>query len=433
MSGFTPIRLNDAFVEALDGKTAYYDPRSQMIQVRPPEQNNGLSASKDLLRSFHDYQKESAGLFGYKNASDITGFEVWYDQGELQFLYYLPSKEREEHYRRQIDGHFRGCKVTKFRDRFPTVNEGDYITGGEVWLNNHHFEPIRKENGVEEWDDPYLMLFSEMDTRDDTRTMLQIMFRPAEEDWTRTMFESVDDYAEGIRGDYTSSKFFGLINETRSATEEEQEYAGHITRQAGHPAFYVNIRYLVISPTHEDAVEQANNLAVRLDRGYREITGQTLATDPASSPQEVSNLIRKMAARETENMEGRRTLWSDFKRAKFGDPTRQMIMTIPEIAGLMHFPKAKEVDLPSISWTDIPINGTLPHTSKDFERLTPSERLEQLQRWDDERDALFEELGLDKEEQLRLFNHNPRNKHAEERERLNAESQQTTSDESTAD
>ena len=408
------MQLGPEFAEALDGKTAYCDEDARLIKIRPPEQNNGIDASTDLLRSFHDFREEQ-GLLHNKNVSDTTGFELWYDHEELQFMYFTPSREREEHYRRQLDGHFRGCKIEDVRHRFLDVDAGEYVTGGEVWLRNHFFEPIRSPNGgVEEWNDPYLLLFSELDTRDETRTILQLLFRPAEPDWTRTTWENVDDYSAGMRDKRTSSRFFGLIKNQRDPTANETEYADTITRQAGRPAFYVNLRYIVVSPTSDKAVEHADNVATRLRLGYQEISGQTLDTSPCKSSDEVAELIRKVAAREPSYMPRKRGVWEDWKFAKFGDPTKKMIMTLPEIAGLTHFPKAKNVGLDAITWTDMPVDGSLPHNAKRFDRLDDDEREPQLQKWVVQQRQLLDELGLNLEEATFLMKGTPRDEELSE-------------------
>jgi hypothetical protein len=406
------MQLGPEFAEALDGPTVYCDPDAKLMRVRPPEQNNGIDASIDLLRSFHDFREES-GFLSKRNVSETSGFELWYDNEELQFLYYTPNGAREDQYRKQIDGHFKGSEIDGIRERFVSTEAGEYIAGGEVWLSKHFFEPIRsKQGGVEDWDDPYLMLFSELDTRDSTRTMFQMLFRPAEPDWTRTAWENVDDYADKMREKKTSSKFFGLIKSQRDATGEESEYAESITRQAGRPAFFVNIRYAVVAETPEQATEHAENVATRLRVGYQEITGQTLDTAPCETDAEVAELVRKIAAREPSYMPEKRGLWPDWKFAKFGDHNKKMVMTLPEIAGIIHFPKSKEVGLDAIAWTKQTIDGKLPASAKRFYRLDDDQRIEQLQRWVVWQKRLIEDLGLDPEAANFLAMGNPQDEDA---------------------
>lgn len=412
MTAFESIKLSPEFNEALSGKTAYAnDEDGGLMKVRPPEQNNGIDTSVDLLRSFHDYREEDT-LLSTMNVSDTCAFEVWYDREELQFMYYTPTKEREEHYRRQVDGHFKGCRIEDVRDQFVSTQAGDYVTGGEVWLNNHFFEPIRSPKN-EDWDDPYLLLFSELDTRDETRTMIQLLFRPAERDWTRTAWETVDEYAESMTEKRTQRRLFGLLSSTRDATADEKEYASKITRQAERPAYYVNLRYVVVGTSEQTANIHAENVAKRLQLGYEEVSGQTLATDPCDTPEEVAELLRKVAAREPSNMPDKRGLWEDFKRARFGDPRKNMVMTLNEIAGLTHFPKAKNIGIEAIEWTDRSVDGSLPHNANRFSRLDDDERTDQLERWIRQQRQLCEDLGIDPDEIEALGEGNPRDKQIE--------------------
>lgn len=420
MTGFTPMTLGPDFVDALDGKTKYCDPEAHLLKVRPPENNNGLDASIDLLRSFHDYKTESTFL-GTKNVSDTTSFEVWYDEGELQFCYYTPNQTREMHYRQQIDGHFRGCEVETKENLFPNVSVGEKVTGGEVWLKKHYFEPIRNKESPD-WDDPYLMLFSEMYTRDDTRGAIQVIFQPAEPEWTRTSGNNIDQYAQSMKEPTTESRLFGLIKNERDATAAEKEYAESITQQEGKPAYYVNIRFIIIAPEEQDVLTHADNISKRLKLGYQSVSGQTLSTDPAESTEEVAELIRKFAKRESVNMNRVRGSFHDWWNAKNIDPTKQMIMTLPELAGLLHFPKAKNVNIPAIDWTEVPIEGSLPHDAKRFNRLTHAQRLLQLQRWEEKQEELLEELDVP-ESEASLILGNPKDEEKSRQLRETYESQ----------
>jgi len=405
-SDYATIKLGPKYVEALSGKTQYCNENSNMIKVRPPKQNDGVDASINLLRSLHNVKREKQGLTGEKNISEVSGMEFWYDKEELQFLYYVPNDEIENDFRRQIDGYFKGSRIESERDRFITVNEGDYISGADVWLSNHYFEPIRNKEGVEEWDDPYQMLFNGIDTRDATRTFIQILFKPAEEEWTRTPFMKVDDYAEDFQAEKTDSSLGGLISTTRDATQQEVDYASKITQQAGRPAFYVNIRFVIVSQNEEETIRQAENVERLFNVGYREVSGQTLEANPAKTEDELSELIRKMAAREATNMQQPSGYLEHWKHANFADHRKRMIMTLTEVAGITHFPTSKEVESNAISWTDTPVEGSLPHNAQRFVRLTREERKAQLNRWKDLKDEIRDDFDIT-EEDMNLANGRP--------------------------
>jgi hypothetical protein len=394
MDSYTTLKIGPKFAEALDGKTIYKPEDGRLMKVKPPKQNKGMDASQDLLRSFHDFQSEAV-RGGKKNISDICGFEVWYDHEELEFCYFTPSQKREIHYRQQIDGHFRGCQIETREDWFISVEDGDYVTGGEVWLNKHYFEPIRSIES-DDWDDPYLMLFSELHTRDDTRTLFQMMFQPAEPNWAKTKYENVEAYGESMQATKTKKAFYGFGPEVEiEPSKPEKDYAGRVLNQAGRPAFYLNIRYLVVSPDEEKARRHAKNVATRLEVGYQSVNGQTLITHPVQTPEECGELVRKIASRDADNMNRVRGYLPDMKNHRSVDKRKQMIMTIPEISGLMHMPTQKDVNLPAISWTDIPVEGTLPHNAKRFMRLTHEERVRQLVGHERAQQQMLEEFGLD--------------------------------------
>lgn len=377
---FEPIQLNEAFAEALSEGTRYCPENAFMFQVRPPERNSGLETSQQLLRSYHDFQSSSSFL-SKQNVSDICSFEVWYDEQELKFMYYVPDRERERHYRRQIDGHFPGCDIETIRERFVNVSPGEYITGGEVTLRDHYFMPIRNKEGAESWNDPYQMLFSELDTRDEDRALFQILFQPARPDWDKPKYESVDEYAEEYN------------NEDDNDSVKSQ-YGSTITNQAGQLAFNVNVRFIAIGETKHNVKNKARNIATRLQTGYREISDQTLITNPYTGA-DLAELVRKMAAREETYMPHSYGTIPEWKRHTFGDQSRKMVMSITELAGLMHFPKSKEMGVNSINWTSSSVDGVLPYNANSFTRIEDDVREKQLKHWQAQQHKLLEDLGLD--------------------------------------
>jgi hypothetical protein len=241
--------------------------------------------------------------------------------------------------------------------------------------------------------------------------MMQLLFRPAKPGWTRSRWQTVEDYADGMKDTKTESRAFGLITSERDATANEKEYADVVTSQAGTPAFYVNLRYLVIAKTQQDALSQADQVARRLQTGYQEVSGQTLTTHPCESASEVAELLEKVASREPSRMPRKRGAWEDLKFQKFGDPRKRMIMTLPEIAGVMHLPKSKNLSFDTIDWVEVPVDGSLPHQANDFVRMSDSERENQLRRWVAQEQELLDELGIEQAPpEERLFNGTPRDR-----------------------
>jgi hypothetical protein len=400
MSEFHPIKINKEFAEALSEKTIYTPSESKLIKVNPPKNNKGIDASISLYRALYDSQNNRIQNYSSKSESDsVIGTEIWYDEEELKFMFYSPNSDLSRLQRRHIDGFFPLCRIERQKSTFPSVTAGDYITGGNVWLQNHYFEPIRqKKYGVNTWNDPYQMIFNGIDTRDSTRTLVQVLFKPASKNWAREADTEAQDYAQKFTEPITESKYGGLVQNTSERTPEEKKYAKTIMKQVDQQAFHVNLRFVVIADSPNDATTHAIEIDTLFQNGYVEMGGQTLMTDPASTPDETTELVRRTAKRESLNMKPPSGFLDRLNHIRDTDPTRYMIMSINELAGITHLPTADEVSSNSISWTDVSITGVLPPTAKSHDPVSVEERQRQLKTWAKDKDNIKEEFGITEED-----------------------------------
>lgn len=404
MSEFHPIKINEQFAEALSGKTIYTPSKSQLIKINPPKKNEGIDASISLYRALYDSQNNRIQSYSPESESEsksVIGTEIWYDEEELKFMFYSPNSDLSRLQRRHIDGFFPLCRIERQRSRFPSVTAGDYITGGNVWLQNHYFEPIRqKKHGINTWNDPYQMIFNGIDTRDSTRTLVQVLLKPAIKNWAREADTEIQDYAQKFLEPITESKYGGLIQNTSERTPEEKKYAKTIMKQVDQQAFHVNIRFVVIADSPNDATTHAVEIDTLFQNGYVEMGGQTLVTDPASTPDETKELVRRIAKRESLNMTPPSGFLDGLNHIRDTDPTRYMIMSINELAGITHLPTADEVSSNSISWTDVSITGVLPPTAKSHDPVSVEERQRQLKTWARDGDNIKEKFGITEEDSI---------------------------------
>lgn len=381
MDPFTPIRISESFVEALEGRTVYSIDSSELLKINPPKNNDGIDASMSLYRALYDAQNDQMESVTEPNR-DVFSTEIWYDEEELKFLYYSPIEKLSIIQRRHVDGFFPQVRIQSTNEYFPDISAGEYVTGGDIWLRNHYFEPIRQpNNGAADWTDPYQMLFNGIETRDSKRTLIQVLFKPAPQDWARNGDVDITTYASQFTESTTEERLYGLLGSVETEpTPQEKDYAKTITKQADSPAFHVNIRFLVIGNTEQEVVSHATDVNRIFKNGYQEVSGQTLKAQPADSPEEMADLLRRVAGRESINMSPPNGFLDSYNHIRKTHPHKYMIMTINELAGLTHIPSTSDVSSDSVSWTDVAISGVLPPNAKVHEPLSVEERAEQLQR-----------------------------------------------------
>ena len=121
-----------------------------------------------------------------KNISQHHSFELWFDEEKLKFYMHAADESAANKFRRRVANSYSNTQVFRVEggDAFPQIHPDDYIAGAELDLNRHYYYPIRNHQGDGFERDPYGEVTSEMLSTPETRVVVQVVFRPAKNDWT---------------------------------------------------------------------------------------------------------------------------------------------------------------------------------------------------------------------------------------------------------
>lgn len=361
----------------------------KLLSVKPTR-DVSMSEMERLFKTLHTIKTETQLFKGTRNASEACGLEIWYEKGKFEFVFYVPNKEQERHYRKQIVGHFDNISIQeKVDSKFLSINEGDYISGGRFHLNNHFFEPINHDGFTHS--DPYKPILSEIDSRDDKKAMLQILYKPAMDDWTETPFNNVSEYAEKRKNGTKTVKKFGLFPVQKEFSQEDKDVAKAIEKQKSDLGFHVNIRLLLVSPSDGEKLEQeARNVEHQISREYRRKNGQTFDIQPASNKEELIDIVDLMSNRKEHTMnkaEGRKIYIKTILNkipivGRFINDIykTRMIMTVPELVSVCHLPKPDLLET-IVGSDDVIKSGSVPEGATKHDEVSENEK-EQIQKGD---------------------------------------------------
>ena len=313
-----------------------------LLRVRPHPENNGMHDAAGLLQALYDPQQGALG----QNTSAPCSFELWFNEGIITFYLYAPTDGATEKYKRRVANAYDNTEVTRVSDEeqtFPAVGDDDYVAGGEMYPEKtgqtgkyYPIKHFRDDQGFDK--DPYGQITSALLSTDESKVVVQVVFKPAPRDWTDGGFLStgVDDVAENLRAD---DVVWDPIPRDRDATKKDKEAAKVVERQRNSQAFYTNIRIAAISPDKGEAEARAKDLGGMFSSYYNATTEQGL---------------------DQESIRG----WPSGRRAKklrdhLGRMQRreylnaEMILTVDELAGIAHIPNGAEKDginTPKIDW-----------------------------------------------------------------------------------
>lgn len=390
-----------------------------LLEVSPPEQGEGMDVAPELLRdTLHLYDTEKTGLLSSKNVSPLCGMELWYDDRQAKFVFSVPNEDMEKHYRQQISGYYDGCtiqKLTESEGKFIQTNNPDThneaIAISRMQLQNHYFMPVAAPNASQnEIDsDPFRRILNQIDTKDDSRVLIQTMFKPAPNDWTENQASNLETYSAKIeKQGGVKTRFFGFkVDEVQDAGIYESA-ATEIRNRLNEPAFFVNIRIAVVASgdsqetAETNARKKAKALVSVFKNVYRSRAGQgfTPVNFRINKQQKLKRELTRMTNREGDYMEQPMSLGFVWRRLK--PTTDTIIMTADELAGVVHLPSTDEVDSDAVDWTDRPVSGSVPPTADRFEPVQGEERERLMDEGDipeyaDDEEAKFTE-EIDEEE-----------------------------------
>lgn len=353
-------------------------PTGPMVRARPQKDGHGLEAGPDLIETLYMLR---TGRFGVRNYSPRHAFELWYDDGKIQFRYYAGHDQLRGRFESQLTDKYPGTAVEPDTQMFPQINEGDFVAGAQMNLRKAFWYPIKVPNGVETFDrDPYGALTSEMVVGDertpsgetirseDARVLIQVLFRPAKRSWSQgeglgKLF-GVDCESKGqelkngrIKGGI-GREMAGEVK-IQDASRKLKQAGELISKQRGEPGFYARIRVLAISPYKEVARRRARSVTEVMETYYNAVTEQGLTTQPVRGD-ELTAMLERMACRQLD--------FSTLGKIS----ANKTLLTAPEVAALAHLPASAEesqrgISTSNIDWTFAQTSPGLPPDMPSFE------------------------------------------------------------------
>lgn len=389
--------------EKIHKETTYVannDSDFKLLEVAPPKEGDGMSVSIEMLRdTLHLYEEEQT-LFGLgepKNTSPKCAFEIWYSGQQTRLIFAIPNKNTERQYRQQLSGYYDGCEIQERTDvegKFIQTNSDkkEAISVSKMKLEKHYFMPIASPNAKQnELDtDPYKKIINQIDTKDDSRFMIQVLYEPAPEDWTENQTMNIEKYASDVENSTEEKKrLFGLIKDEIETVGLHEDAATEIRSSINEPGFFVEIRVAAICSG--ETMEEAKNytkinsktLINILHNTYNTKLGQALTPVDYGSHSEslIKSELVNMIHRGEEDL-GYRTLrsrLSSFIKSLLYSETDKIIMTADELAGLVHLPDNGSITSSSIEWKDRPVSGSVPPSADEFTPVKKQEREKLIQ------------------------------------------------------
>lgn len=365
-----------------------------LLQVKPPkEQNEGMDAASQFLESVHLPEINKRFIRSNKNESPTCGMEMWYDDNKIKFMFYTPSDELDQEYRQQLSGYYDGCEIEAqtseegmFLKTSPKKKEA--VAVADMNLDKHYFNPVSSPAAEENelGSDPYQRIANEIDTKDDTRVMLQVLYRPAPRGWTDLQDRTLETHAKKVqnKGGF-KTRWFGFKVDEVDDPGIWETTASEMRSRINEPAYFVNFRIAVVC--RGNTQEQANNKASARSRAIVNAVEHLYSTKSEQKFVPRSYRINKernaketlinMIERDPTNMSQERRI-HQLIWERMTSTTSTIIMTAEELSGLVHLPSNDDVTSGAVSWTEQMVEGEVPPDVNEFEAV-PEEDREELE------------------------------------------------------
>lgn len=360
-----------------------------LINVLPPEQSEGMEIGKEFLEAVHFYDYKNRLLRSNKNDSPVCGMEVWYEDNTVKFMFYTPDKDIEKEYRQQLTGYYPECEITQQTD-----NEGMFIETEsdktetisviQFQLKEHYFLPLANPNSEDnELDsDPFKRIINEIDTKDDTRLMIQYLYQPAPYNWTEGNYDDLEVKAKKIqnKGGF-KTRFGGFKIDEVDDPGIYETAASEMRSRLNQSSYYLNIRLAVIcSGETEEKAERKTKMRVKsvvntLEHLYTTKAGQKLVPKKYRFNKEskTKKLLVDMIERNPTHMKRPRHFY-DVYWQRITPNYDTMILTTGELAGHIHLPSPDDVNTGAIKFKSDMVSGEVPPDVDDFEPVSKEER-----------------------------------------------------------
>lgn len=418
------IPVDDNIVKATNNLAETMNDEINLIKVDPPEQSEGMDISNEFLDSVHFLEMKNRFLRKKKNISPTCGMEVWYEDNTIKFMFYTPTKELEQEYRQQLTGYYPECDISQ-----QTSNEGMFIQADsdkneaisvmQFQLKEHYFlplaSPVSEDNEIDE--DPLKRIINEIDTKDDTRLMIQYLYKPAPYTWTEGQRMNLEVKAKRIqnKGGF-KTRWWGMKIDEVDDPGIYETAASEMRARLNKSAYYLNIRLAIIcsGETQEQAERKSKSRAKAvvntLEHLYATRAGQRIVPKKyrVNKERNARELLVNMIERNSTYMKKSERLhqWLWHKLTPNHDV---IILTAGELAGHIHLPSSDDVNTGAIKFTSEMVSGEVPPDVDDFEPVSKEERIgyteEELDAvsLDDEDDDINNDESEDKNTPSTLF------------------------------
>jgi len=384
-TGYKAIQADAELVEALDEVSADHE----AITVTAYEDNGGIEAIDDFLDAIHSVKKESPKLTGtFKNVSPGHSFEARYAADDtdqrIVSLQYVPGS-KEGMFKRQLKQFYPNSDFSTEPATFIDVDEGQYVSGAELGLRRYAFYPIKNIDLEGFRTDPTGSIITEMvgaqeDSEGDADIAVQIMFKPAVNDWYATgstdylgvqpEFDKQDEnintssppgvsiLAENLTdardreidkpGDKVLTAIPGVSKDTVEigADSLDKKIAKMLREQRGNKGWELLLRVFAVSDSEEIAKERTAAVAGQFRNFYEDKAEQTFIPQPFSESAIRDDLV-EAAARQF-----RETGWVKSQR---------------EVAGLVNIPKEEFINTTEMRWSQTETSKGIPPGTPRFD------------------------------------------------------------------
>lgn len=419
MKDIPVLEVDEKIAKATNTLAESMDSEMNLMHVKPPkEQNEGMDAAGDFLESVHFLEMNDRLIRSDKNESPTCGMEIWYEDNQLKFVFSTPSDALDQEYRQQMSGYYDGCDIEAITSEegmfIPTTTERpEAIAVTDLYLADHYFNPpaspASEENELD--NDPFKRMVNEIDTKDDTRVMFQVLYKPAPYDWTELQHTTLETHAKKIRqkGGFKTRWFGFKIDEVDDPGIWESA-ASEMQSRINEPSYFVNIRLAVVCTGNSQ--EQANNRAESrahailnsIEHLYETKAEQKIVPRSYNINEErnAEDTLRRMIKREPDNMSQERRIHQIIWE-KITSKTSTIILTADELAGLVHLPSNDEVTSGAIPWTEQMVEGEVPPGGKEMsiseEDIKERDDIEDLEEYELEEGDEEEDTDEDKDDE----------------------------------
>ncbi|WP_423743931.1 hypothetical protein V5735_13115 (plasmid) [Haladaptatus sp. SPP-AMP-3] len=329
-----------------------------MIRVRPFIDTDGIAAGPRFLRGLHT---TPAGTFR-RGGPPVYAAEIWFADGKLQF--YLRASDQQDAIA-LVNAHYPNSETqTVDGANFLDVTSGAHIAACHLELRQDAAFPLKHlESRPTFDDDPYRTLLSRLIGGDDETAILQIVFMPVSQTWARRGLVGRLGHGDVTRLAQTrrEGRVKGYLQPEVVQSKRDTRAADDIVAQLGFPAFATTIRVVTIAPDGSTAKHRLRRIADAVSVFDHNHTNQGL--EPRYVVESHLPAVLEAAGMRVLTAESRlkRTLWG-----------RTNVLTVNELAGLVHFPN-EEIENSAVDWSRRAAGVGVPADVEAFS-TSPSEK-----------------------------------------------------------